>query len=92
MPATKFSRKKLEITFNTTPSSEIYPVESPEVVLPVGKSAYTILRYAHTQQSAGVAYDGEYRSITLCFPFETITDGKTREELMKHITKYLSNK
>lgn len=92
MPSTKFSRKKLEITFNTTPSSEVYPVESPEVVLPVGKSAYTILRYAHTQQSAGVAYDGTYRSITLGFPFETITDGKTREELMKHIIKYLSNK
>jgi hypothetical protein len=92
MPSTKFSRKKLEITFNTTPSSEVYPVESPEVVLPVGKSAYTILRYTQTQQSAGVAYDGAYRSITLGFPFETITDGKTREELMKHIIKYLSNK
>ena len=82
----------MELNFNTTPSSEIYPVESPEVVLPVGKSAYTILRYAHTQQSAGVAYDGAYRSITLGFPFETITEPKEREELMTAIMKYLSNK
>ena len=92
MPSTKFSRKRMELNFNTTPSSEIYPVESPEVVLPVGKSAYTILRYAHTQQSAGVAYDGAYRSITLGFPFETITEPKEREELMTAIMKYLSNK
>ena len=90
-PSTKFSRKRLTLTFNTTPSEEVYSVESPEVVTPVGKKSYTILRYAHSDSSAAIAYNGpDNRTVHLGFPFETITDDEERAKLMTAILKFLS--
>ena len=90
-PSTKFSRKRLTLTFNTTPSEEVYSVESPEVVTPVGKKSYTILRYAHSDNSAAIAYNGpDNRTVHLGFPFETITDDEERAKLMTAILKFLS--
>lgn len=85
-------RKKADFSFNTEPSEDIYPVESPEIVIPVGKKSYTILQYKHSQQSAAVAYNGTYRCITIGFPMETIKDAKQRAQLMESILKFLSNK
>lgn len=90
-PSTKFMRKRLTLTFNTTPSEEVYSVESPEVVTPVGKQCYTILRYAHSDSSAAVAYNGpNNRTVHLGFPFETIIDDDERAKLMTAILKFLS--
>ena len=91
-PSTKFTRKRQNITFSTTPNEDIYPIESPEVVMPAGKGAFTILRYEHSQASAAVAYDGENRVIQLGFPFETIEGEAEREKLMAAILKYLTEK
>jgi hypothetical protein len=85
-------RKKADFSFNTEPSEDIYPVESPEIVIPVGKKSYTILQYKHSQQSAAVAYNGTYRCITMGFPMETIKDAKQRAQLMESTLKFLSNK
>lgn len=89
-PSTKFTRKRLRATFNTTPSEEVYSVESPEVVTPADKSSFTILRYNSSDRSAAVAFDGSNnRSVHLGFPFETITDETEREKLMMAILKFL---
>ena len=47
-------------------------VEAPDALNPVGDNAYTIFRYSNTI-SAGVAYKGDYKSVVLGFPIETLT-------------------
>lgn len=86
---THISRKKMEFTFNTTPSEEIYPVESPEVVQPADKKAFTLLRYSHSQESAAVAYEGTYRTIVVGFPIETIKEEKQRSKFMESALNFL---
>ncbi|MEE1148932.1 MAG: xanthan lyase, partial [Alistipes sp.] len=88
----RLSRKKMAFTFNTQPSEEVYPVESPEVVQPADKRAFTILRYDESQESAAVAYDGAYRSIVVGFPLETITDDKERGKFIESALDYLINR
>jgi hypothetical protein len=88
----RLSRKKLAFAFNTEPSEEIYPVESPEVVQPADKKAFTILRYTHSQESAAVAYEGAYRSVIVGFPIETIKDEKQRAKFMESVLNFLNNK
>lgn len=85
-------RGKMMFTFNTEPSEEIYPVESPEVVRPVGGGAFVILRYGFSQSPAAVAYDGTHKSVCIGFPIETIESDKRRSELLESILKFLSNK
>lgn len=88
-PPTIFTHHRLDITFNTSPSRDIYPIESPEVVTPT-KGATTILRYRANSQSAAVGYSGEYRAITMGFPFECIGDEQQRNDLMQLILTYLT--
>ena len=82
----------MAFTFNTQPSEAVYPVESPEVVQPADKRAFTILRYDESQESAAVAYDGAYRSIVVGFPLETITDDKERGKFIESALDYLINR
>ena len=72
-----------EYRFNTELSSECYAVESPDAIAPVGKGAYTILCYSENGLSAGTAFRGDYKTIVLGFPFETVTDQQKRDRLMK---------
>ena len=46
--------------------------------MPVGDGACTIFRYAENNISAGVAYQGDYKTVVLGFPVETI---ETQEEI-----------
>jgi hypothetical protein len=85
-------RKRVNFSFNTEPSEDIYPVESPEIVHPANKKAFTILRYSHSQESAAVAYDGAYRCVVVGFPIETIEDAKQRGQFMEATLKFLSSK
>lgn len=82
------------ITFNMTPCSEIYCVESPEVLSPA-KDAVTIMRYAGSGSSAAVAYrakDGDKCGgvVLLGFPFETILDEAQRDGAMQQIIEILT--
>ena len=72
-----------EYRFNTELSSECYAVESPDAIAPVGKGAYTILCYSENGLGAGTAFRGDYKTIVLGFPFETVTDQQKRDRLMK---------
>ncbi len=80
-----------KLCFNTDSRSDLYRVESPDAIEPVGKGAFRICRYTSGNCSAGVAYKGNYRSIALGFPFETITDENLRNQLMKHIMTFFTH-
>lgn len=90
-PATRLSRRGLELTFNTELRRDIYCVESPEVVLPVGDRAFTALRYRSNGTSAAVAYRGDYRTIVVGFPLETITSTEELNTTMAAILKFLKS-
>ena len=66
----------------------VYKVESPDAIEPKGKNAKVLFRYKGDNKTAGVCYDGVYKSVVLGFPFETITTGKQRNELMGQILRY----
>ena len=90
--SSKFHRKGLELQFNTELSEKIYTVESPEVVTPVGKSAFTALRYRSNSQSAAVASQGDNRTVVIGFPIETIIDEEERYNLIDASLKFLNKK
>jgi hypothetical protein len=66
----------------------IYKVESPDAIEPKGENAKVLFRYKSDNKTAGVCFDGNYHSVILGFPFETITTDKQRDELMGEILKY----
>ena len=90
-PATRLSRRGLTLSFNTELCSDIYCVESPEVVVPVGERAFTALRYRANGKSAAVAYRGDYRSVVVGFPIETITSTEELNTTMSAILKFLNS-
>ena len=90
MPVTKFSATTAELEFTTELNSEIYCVESPEVVSPADKETQTILRYRSNNRSAATAYRGDYGVVLLGFPFETITSVDSRKELMQKVLDYFA--
>ncbi len=67
---------------------KIYTVESPDAIEPKGENAKVLFRYSGDNKTAGVCFDGSYRSVILGFPFETITTDQKRDELMGQILKY----
>lgn len=77
-----------EISFVQQYHPEIYKVESPDAIEPKGQDAKVLFRYQVDNKTAGVCYDGNYRTIVLGFPFESITTEKERNELMGQILKY----
>lgn len=89
-PATIFSRKELTLQFNTELSEDIYSVESPEVVTPVGDDAFIALRYKANAQSAAVASGGTQPTLVIGFPIETIKDEKERNKLISSALKFLT--
>ncbi len=72
-----FTRNSLYY-FNQQLDKKLYCVESPDGLMPVGDGACTIFRYAENNISAGVAYQGDYKTVVLGFPVETI---ETQEEI-----------
>ncbi|HBG54346.1 MAG TPA: hypothetical protein DDW70_09085, partial [Rikenellaceae bacterium] len=50
---------------------------------PAGPEAYTIFRYRDNRLSAGVAYRGNYRVVTLGFPLETLETEEQQARLVK---------
>ncbi len=61
-----------KFSFSNTLNDKMYIVESPDGLVPADKAARTIFRYADHNVSAGVAYSGEYKTIVLGFPIETL--------------------
>ena len=78
----------LDFTIYRTPNAKHYAATSPDVLRPTG-SAICAMLYSDGQ-NAGVAYAGkDYKSFTIGFPFECVTDAKMRGALMRGILQYL---
>jgi hypothetical protein len=77
-----------ELTFNVDLRRDIYAVESPDAIIPIGGSEQ-LMRYAENQFGAAVGYRKNYGVVVLGFPFETIIDPAIRTELMHGVLRYL---
>lgn len=79
-------------SFNTGYSPQIYSVEAPDAIEPAGKGAATAFRYSQNHTSAGVIYRGEYGTVILGFPFETLVDADQRDRLMKQVLEFFERR
>lgn len=86
--ATDYARKWLNgnWNFNADINPEIYQVEAPDGIEPVGKNALTAFRYSENNVSAGVVFNGGYKIVAMGVPFETI--GRERTSLMQQIIRF----
>lgn len=80
-----------KFNFYNVPNEKSYSVEAPDAMVPEGKGAYTIFRYSNNI-SAGVAYSGEYKSVVLGFPIETLISGEQIDELIEQIADFFTKK
>jgi hypothetical protein len=79
-------------SFNTTLNDRQYVVESPDALVPAGNDSYTIFRYIDNGVSAGVAYKGEYKVITLGFPIEALLDEAQIDQIIGESVKFFEDK
>jgi hypothetical protein len=77
--------------FNTIYHPKAYRVEAPDGLTPVGKGAIAAFRYHENKACAGVAYNGDYKTVILGIPFEAIADESERAELMAQILRFFEN-
>lgn len=81
----------LTLTIPRLPNEQNYPVTAPDCIVPVAP-AFPVFAYTPGNQSAGIAYKGDYRTFVLGFPFESIESDKSRATVMAAILSFLDNK
>lgn len=77
-----------KLTFNTRYHPQIYKVEAPDGIEPAGEGALSAFRYNENNVSAGIAFNGKYKTVILGFPFEAILSETERNGLMKNVLAY----
>ena len=82
----------LRLSFYNTKNADSYVVESPDGIYAAdSEKGATIMRYGENNIVAGVATDaGNYRTVVLGFPFESIMSGADRNRLMEQILQFLN--
>ncbi len=75
-------------TYYNELNADSYVVEAPDAIEPATQDAYTVMRYSENNLSAGVAYQGAYKTCVLGFPFESLRTAVEREELMNAILTF----
>ena len=81
---------KSRYIFNTELGDRIYAVESPDALTPAGDGAYTVFRYAENNISAGVAYQGDYKTVSLGFPVETLETQQQLDCLIGEVARFFA--
>ncbi|MFY9150769.1 MAG: fibronectin type III domain-containing protein, partial [Prolixibacteraceae bacterium] len=66
---------------------DFYKVESPDAIEPVGKDTRVLFRYKGDNKTAGICFDGNYKTVVLGFPFETVSSTAERNQMMGEILK-----
>ena len=67
-----------------------YCVESPDGINPASSAGHVIYRYADSEISAGVAFDGKgYRCVSYGFPIEALTSDAEIERLVVKTLEYI---
>ena len=79
---------KSRFIFNTELNDKLYCVESPDGLNPEGQGAYTVFRYAENNISAGVAYQGDYKTVILGFPVETLDTQEQVDCLIGEVARF----
>ncbi len=74
-----------------TVNEQTYAVPAPECLTPAAP-AYSAFIYSPDNYSAGIAYQGNYRTFVLGFPFESIQGVKERARVMSAILGFFSGK
>jgi len=77
-----------EMHFVQEYNPKIYKVESPDAIEPKGENAKVLFRYKGNNKTAGVCFDGNYHTVVIGFPFETITTDDERTQMIGEILKY----
>ncbi len=67
-----------------------YVVEAPDAIEPASDNAHTIFRYSENNLSAGIAYKGDYKTVVLGFPFESLKTSEERERMMEVVLEFLA--
>ena len=88
MAIPSWAKLRGEYRFNQEVCEECYKVDAPDVLRPV-KDAFPVVRYAENNRIAGVAWSGDYRTLSLGFPFESVTDPSERNRLMLSVMEFL---
>lgn len=78
-------------SFYNKPGREMYCVETPDGILPATPLGSTFLRYSDTNIPAAVTAEfGSRKCVAMGFPFEVITDSRSRDILMEAILSFFS--
>lgn len=79
------TRKGKPFDYHNTINEECYCVETPDGIAPVSsRTGSTFIRYADTDISAGVCYEGNgYRTVCIGFPLETLKEEKNIDHIIK---------
>ena len=79
------------ITIPRLPNENSYAVPAADCIVPVD-TAFPVFTYAPGNQSAGIAYKGNYRTFVLGFPFESIQSEADRATIMAGILGFFTQK
>lgn len=91
--ASPFEQLAGKYAFSQQLNTEMYVVESPDAVEPVGEGSHTVMRYAENNLSAAIASSAQgYKTMVLGFPIETIEGEVSRTEMMKNILDFMFEK
>lgn len=79
--------------FSNELNEECYAAESPDSFYPADDAkGTTFMRYSENNLIAGIAHDGgNYRTVVIGFPFETILRDSSRNDLMAQVLAFLTN-
>lgn len=77
----------LTLTIPRAINERSYAVAAPDVIVPVAP-AFSVFAYLPGNQSAGIAYKGDYRTFVLGFPFESIESETSRATVMAAVLRF----
>ena len=69
-------------------NEQCYAVSRPDILVPID-DAFVSFVFDRSRESAGVAYSGNYRTLSVSFPFEAIADREKRVKLMGAVMRFL---
>lgn len=84
---------KGDYKFSNELNADCYAAESPDSFYPAdSKRGCTLMRYSENNLVAGTAFDaGNYRTVVIGFPFETIEKSEHRTHLMKQVLDFFAD-
>lgn len=87
----RFQEADSVFSFHNTLNEVSYSVETPDGIAPASRKAASVFKYADSGISAGISYSpGNYKTICLGFPIETIKNQDTIDAILLSSLKFFS--